>query len=101
MIRETEDTFESCWSFPHHLKLGVRVRSSDGEPVLFIQSTAAADIKPGTTVHRASCPPPTGIEVQVPEPRAAVVPLKRFSTRLRAFWGRMRAWRVLKQVPGD
>ena len=37
MIPQIEETLESCWSFPHHLKLGVRLRN-DGEPVLFIVS---------------------------------------------------------------
>jgi hypothetical protein len=42
MIDETEDMLESCWSFPHHLRLSMRLRG-DGEPVLFIESTPEAD----------------------------------------------------------
>src|SRR4051794_38891245 len=60
MIPDTEDTLESCWSFPHHLKLAVRVRS-DGEPVLFIVSTGQHDGR----VHqssRASVPMASGGE---------------------------------------
>jgi hypothetical protein len=100
MIPETEDTFESCWSFPHHLKLGVRIRSSDGEPVLFIQSTGEPDLKRPATIDRLVSTA-AARDLRVSEPPAPPVLLQTFAAQLRALWDKMRAWRMVKQVPSD
>lgn len=66
-----DEIVEHCWTLPHGLKLGLRVRDSDGEVVLFIVS--AAD--PVVDRIQSSCAPvsqPVGVVENVAKEEAPV-----------------------------
>lgn len=87
MTPQTEETLESCWSFPHHLKLGVRLRN-DGEPVLFIVSAPDEELSrmPVARRRQAAAVPPCEERPQPvarPSARAWLLgALKKLSARL-------------------